>query len=370
VRKNGRRRAAAIGILLFVVIVMFCVRLWPGDRSLLQRATRIMPLPDSSYYHWLSDQTILVIQNAASNRGRYRQVKDIYVYDTKTHSRQNCSALTKLIRDTGGRTATICVCPGGQRLLWEGLHPVLHPKPGQDPDVSWAYCATINGRLLSKVQIGHFFHHSDILTDAFGWLGDGQQWWEMIPLPSDHNTVSVQLCIHTIGSPSRTMLLPFPVAHPVSAVNELQFNRERFIVYDPFGQDNDQAGTDEFHLGTKIDWVRHYVLPSLPVVDDEADVESELSARGDKAYWLQNQLEPVPLPIRWLHRFVPSVPVEPHKVAGVFVCDLPDKHLTEVGIIDRVASDYDMPFDQFTWTPDEHHLSFVYKNALYSVLVD
>jgi hypothetical protein len=152
--------------------------------------------------------------------------------------------------------------------------------------------------------------------------------------------------------------------------NAFRFTGDRLVTYDA-SEGESFSSADEFHIGSKIEWTRRLTLPPYPQSDDDVTgVVAELSRNGDKLSCVQNQTVPVPLLVTWLHRVVSSISIEPHKVAAMFVCDLPGKHLMELGIIDRVAPDYEMPVDQLTWTPDGHHLSFVYKNALYTVPVD
>jgi hypothetical protein len=369
-RANRRPKLRVIVVVLVMVIAVLCVRLWPHDRSLLSHATRIMPMPEGCFYHWLSDHTVLVLENDLTEDNMYeRQVDHIFIHDITTGVRNDCPILTRLFQATEGRAYSVSVSPDGQRLLWISLLPVPNRKPGEPDYTFWVTCATIDGKLLSKVRIGHIPNSHKFLPDDVGWMADGQRWWELIPDPSKNNTGSDKLCVHTLDSPPNTVLLPFPADHDLRAFNDLRFTEPHALMYTAFADTDHAAEVDAYHIGSKIEWVRSLTLPKPPSEKD-AYIELRFSASADQVCWLVAQREPAPMLAKWLHGIVPSMSADQRKVAGVFVGDLNGRYLSEVGITERVAPDYEVPLDQLAWTPDGHRISFIFKNVLYTVPID
>ena len=106
-------------------------------------------------------------------------------------------------------------------------------------------------------------------------------------------------------------------------------------------------------------------MPSYVVLVDLA-----FSPHGDRIAWVLMQTHPSPASAL-LHRILPMVKLVPKTVTGLWVSQIDGSNLHEIGHLDNPSGPNKIPpIDYVRWLPDGKKLSFVYRDALYTVPAD
>lgn len=346
---------------------------WPRERLLMVHAKRVTSVNNGgdSNYFWLSEQEALI--------QRYRTDGDWFEFtclNTQTHTETPLTAFNQKYRSAlasytfrglgflpnGSRGSQTFHIPPACDLSPD--HSLLLLRPMQNysiPKIIYI-AATLNG-----IQKARWAPGDDSYSPL--WLHDSRHWLEAVYKSSGAGNLT-NLTLHDCSNPKVRTRLPVPVeADTLTPVGINQKEQMVYIQWDyqksyDFLDCYEQNLTSPIPSGQK----RRIRLPYHAALRDV-----EISPRGDRlAWWLQ--YEHVLPGASMLHRVYPAYPVKPQSMLSLWTSRADGTEMNEVGHIPILpGSDSDpgslshyYPIN-IQWTPDEKHLSFVYKDALYTV---
>jgi hypothetical protein len=105
----------------------------------------------------------------------------------------------------------------------------------------------------------------------------------------------------------------------------------------------------------------------LPMSSGVLDVA--LSSKGDRLAWLLGYDDEPPGFLWWLHQLLPSFPWHPQRRVGLWVSRLDGSGMAEIGH-QPALPDGQQEVSHLQWLPGDKQISFLYKDALWTVPAD
>jgi hypothetical protein len=326
-----RRQWFRVVIMVLIgALTAFCICLWPHERLLLERATRAQP--EGPTEKWPDD---------------WHQAPMITFRDQITGKTRH----VRFSRRPEGTHTRLIYSPDGQwGLSWDGGGP----EPGQHV----VAMELQTGRTLSWPNLGQTYHHGNY------WMPDSHHWLQYSTMPDGY------LTMYDVTNPKEAIHLPFPdyqkskwleTGHDFTRQNHILIHNER----DDHGTPWDSLTIRDYRLLPSVRLVHtwHALSPTSQEFEEVA-----VSPDGDRIAVFCNDTYISPL-LAWLHRWLPRVPATPQQRLSLWVMRIDGTNPREIGHIPATAPDPNGQPDvsDLLWFPSGKHLSFEYKDKLYTV---
>lgn len=338
-RKSGFRwkRLVAVFVVLAVGVVAFYTQTRPDLPPLLPVAHRVVSLDGfSSRCVWLSNRELLLCRDPA------RQDFTLLRQDIETGAQTPLTALTQLCRSSGGKPETLQVSPVGGWLLWTGAG-----------NTTWL--ATLDGRRHYTVQ--------EKGPRRNVWKCDGQGWFALhldgdsIDMVTERHLEAPQKVIRSVG-----IAFPFPNSPDQVNLERITSTEDESLLVPLWksGKGNlDQADIVATGFGANPMAVKNlkFAAPYLNLGGDMA-----FSPLSYKMAWRLDILLPR---ARFLHDLGLGN-ASRHSVA-LWITDWKTNQNRIAGYVDVTSSDPASSLTNVQFSPSGMNLSFVYRNALWTV---
>jgi hypothetical protein len=345
-RMGGRRWGWGMVVALIGAIVALCVRLWPTERLLLDRATRIASVDELDFRGWVSDQTTfstiardgLVFHDLTTRRSRHMPVK----YWPK-----------------GTHTNTL-LSPDGQWLL-------SYDSGGGDPTIVGTEVQT--GHTFSWPNLGDVYHLQNC------WLSDSRHWLQYATLDDGYFTV------YSVDQPHMATRLDFPdwKLHDWRYTDYCLTSKNYLLLYDNLPGDSEVRPSGDPFDGTSITVCEYRLLPSTLLLhtyhvsspNGQKMQSAVFSPSGDRIAILCDDTYVPPLLV-WLHKWLPQIPATSQQRLSLWITRSDGSQPQEIGYIAIPKPDPNGSADiaDLEWLPSGKRLSFIYEDSVYTVPTD
>lgn len=346
------RLAVLVGAAILCVTAAVLWAVWPRERLLLARATRVADATgwraDPCAYDWLSDHEVMYFQAAPG------RVRIPHRLELSTGRDQEQVALGQQLFFEEGSW------PSSDRFLSSStlgsLLLTYRPSP-----TSRAGVAVLDGRTVRRWDLGH----ADV--ERLWWSPDGSSWTIVaVDVSKQPRVYFVQDCSisDSRAKPRRPVLLPFA---PHMAVGVLGDGR-LLVTY--FKTASDPSGRADFAASTPGSGNAPSTF-SVSIPRTVNGYTCVLSPRGDRLAWIMRETR-VPAVSTFWQRVRALLSGGAHPRIGLWVSGVDGSGLREIGHIDQDPRQNRLPDVPrvVRWTPDEKRLSFLYHGALYTVTAD
>jgi hypothetical protein len=338
------RRLWLVGLMLLGGLFAV-LRLWPSNDPLLERATKVAALGEwERDYFWLSDREFLLFRPTPGTRLGDR----LYRHDVVTGQEEPLTALTRLYNQTNDWVTSEEVSPDGKWLLWADTK-------------DHAFAATLDARRLLQWRL-------EIGFDPVHWEGDSRHWIELVRTYDDKHAV-----LHDVQMPHSRTRLEFGSADVIGwndACEERILSERHMLIWFSNGSMDSEFSPIfyDISLNKATKPTRMYNLPLPP---GAICSEMEFSSQGDRVALLL-RFKRVALFDSWLHRLLPAYKPTPHSYAEIWISRLDGSSMRELAHTEHTdesnpGRNRDQVLNSIHWLPDGKRLSFVYKDALWTV---
>ena len=320
---GGRRLLAWLAVAGALAIAV--AALAPPDRSLLQRAQRLMPLSSRfPHYWWISQREVLSFRNAAA--GDWTLVRR----DSDTGRQTALDALSALYRRTGARPESLRVSPDGRWVLW---------RTGRGT----AVLAALNGRTHRVVPLAG--------PGELRWAPTSRHWLELL---ADGELFS-RAVMHGVDEPPARKELPLypgiPADPAIINVASLTPTEDEHVL--------------AHYWNGRVGRVHPARIVAMGFIASPANsgkysiaCPDEYSEHGALIFCPRAGL------IAWVITDSRILPGRPS--SSLWVTDILLKKTRRLGGLPGSTRKGTGPLN-VQWTPDGENLSFVYDNALWVV---
>jgi len=353
----NRRIARILFLLILLSIVggILTFTFMPREPLLLKRATKITDTGawenHWTAYHWINDREILF---------RRKQPLDptltwpaFFKWDTVTRQQTYLKGLTHLAQNSYNKKhSDIMISPDGKLLMWSTAEGAVT-------------VATLLGEPTYRLEGERW--------SRVAWMGDSAHLVEYVKDPNGDHTVYGTIFDMMTGKPNQHLAVaPDFMFETVGTNNHL-------LTRDETGEDagkrmKDRLEIRESEIGKEKQPARKYTI-RLPF---KGEIEEEqFSSDGSHIVWsLVQKSGDLPPLYTWLHRHIPAFNPPHASKVSLWVSRIDGRHLHEIGCVPlRWDNDLDTPVQEdeiscLSWTPNGQRLSFIYKDALYTVPAD
>jgi hypothetical protein len=320
-----------IGGALLIALLAFCARWWPQERLLLQRATRIAAADD--FEAWVSNQEFLRLRQSWPITAT--QLPQIIRCDTHTGHIQSFAVKQAVVSTHG----VILPSPDGRwALCWAGDF--------QEGDKVTAM-NLLTGRSLTWPSAGDSYHYENL------WMADSRRWLQITTVPDGYVT------LFNLDTSIKPLRLPLSDHHAMLWKKYIVTTQDHLLAYG-------DVTIREYCLLPRV--VRLRTLDVHPPTSQETAYPT-ISPSGKYVAWSCDGEHRSPLAV-WLHRWLPAVPAVPQEQYSLWVSRLDGSQMHEIGSIPVPHEEQNTELLSPQWLPDEKHLSFTYKDVLYTVPSD
>jgi len=354
--KMRRARILFLLILLSIVGGVLTIIFMPREPLLLKRATKITDTHvwenRWTAYQWINDREILF---------RGKQPLDpsltwlaFFKWDTVTRQQTYLKGLTHLTQDAyNEKHSDMHISPDGKYLMWP-------------TDEGSLIVATLQGQQTFGEQIF-------TLERGYGvraaWMEDSAHLIEYAMDPfRDFIAYGTIFDVKT-GKPNQHL----------SVVPDFMFEKvamnNRLLARDRTGEDASQRVTDRLEIRESEidrDQPAHKYTIHLPFKGEIVD--EQFSSDGSHIVWsLVQKSGNLPPLYEWIHRRIPAFNPPHMSKISLWVSRIDGSQMHEIGYV-PLRWDYNMDapvqedgIEFLSWTPNGQRLSFIYKDALYTV---
>lgn len=357
-----RRRALRwiLGLGLFCSAIGLTVAFLPREPQLLKRATFIAntePWYGGARFqvgigiHWLSDEELLVCRF----EGKDGHDRILYRHNIKTGREQKLPGLTQARDHLPAETVDDqCVSPDGRWFLCSAR---------------WDQC------LLAEVN-GTRYHLYDSADDSayrsFRWMPDSRHWLEEY---GDGGRTS-HLILHDTEHPDFKEAIPVGKNGDVLVTLRAVISRQDAITLVDADPDTEDSPSSAVSPRTFILSRISLDAPASPraqfrltMPPGSSPYRVEVSPHGDRLAWCTTTLK-ADATRKWLHRFLPFLQAPTRPRTEIWTCDLNGDRMHLIGSLLLQPDDDSHPIGSLQWLPDGKHLSFEYRDHLYTVPAD
>jgi hypothetical protein len=328
--KGSTRLAILAALALVAGGAALNLYLHPRERALLPRATRITPVSNNHpYYWWLADHEIMLFRDPARSDWTLVRVNE------STKRQQPLSALTRLFARSGGKPGSIQVSPDGKWMLWTNA---------------------AGGTVVSRTDGARHFDYPPGKPSEKRWMCESVRWIELV---HDGKFFSYAV-MHDIVNPhkaQRRVLVPsIPCTREFVDVAGMRPTADDHILAGLWnGQEGNlnPAGIIALNMNAHLSAVGQYRLDP-PHAADRAELE----------------FAPLYGRLAWVLEYGPglSALVGASGQTGLWVTDMFGWKSRELGSLETSPDDSSSSRPvSIQWTPDGGRLSFVYRDALWTV---
>jgi len=335
-------------VLVALAATVTAISVMTSERRLMSRAVGLTTFAadePSFGYAWLSESTIAYQRGPAFYRRELRTGHESLVkgfpilsqaeyFGGRERVRFSPDGRWLLWNNNGNLSARMV--DGSKRLRWLGEnHPsLMEAVPDQPlwmPDSRrWVFPITkVSGRRFNLAALLMGSTDQPARIDRADLQGTDVDTWSIVGVRQD------RLLLELITN-------PHPHPPPVNSV-ELA----------------------EVGFGPKRTPLRRFTV-RLPFTANVQQVEA--SPRSDRLIWLL-RYEEIPVFQRLLRRLYPSYQVSSRNLLGLWISRLDGSQMREIG---HIVTGYPYTDDEpqlFEWMPDDEHMSFVYRQKLYTVSI-
>ena len=353
-------------VLLFLAIaIIWGIATFPYERLLLKQATRICSIRDWSaedavdytHYHWLANDLLLYETTAGAH---------VLPWQADAHI-----CLWQLNIRTGN------IQQNTPFLAMQEACPIHVYSFSLSPDRQWALWQTWNQNhflnIVARVD-GGVSHTWKIPQDPIYARYTDTEWLEQehrcIELVSDLEGIYKQARMRSaenLSSVTRYLIAEHSRFNDTgfSTLGVTKVSNGHVLRYN--GERDEETGKwrlVDIDL-THIPWQEQTYWLTLPT---NTDVYAFYFHPRQKRVAL---LMAYPTTVAWtafIHRFLNRLPLRTEWRLGLWVADWNGEYFHEIGHIPITQPDvFTSPITQVAWLPDDKHISFVYRNSLYSV---
>ena len=322
---------------------------YPPEKSLFQHAVKILDLDcywdwGGGYegYGWLSNHEFLYQDYAEGGTTRVQHCR-LFRYNTQT---RKCRLLKRLTRRVDCfYHSQMEISPDGKWMLWHGRT--------DRPETIDA--ATIDGRRHLQWPCGYY------TRDILNWTADSRHWIDFRLADTD-TKYQFKALIHDVNAPRKETALPI-VSGSLSDNYGARIQKNIVTISAPeFEKVTAELRVTEAQIGSRIAPLRQYAI-RLP-----ASI-----ARLPNAGIINRLLSPSADQIALLLCY--DVPAQSDKAAqrvlGLWVCRKDGSEMRNLGDWRRDSNPNRFPdLEGLRWLPDGRRLSFVCREALWTVRTD
>jgi len=356
-------------LILSISISLLAWRFLPRERLLLEHAKRVADTTQwgagarrfngSIGNHWLSDHEVLF------DRYEGAQHDDRVIYKRNIDTQQD----TKLPGLTASRQELAAEVEDSQCI---------------SPDGKWFLCSARWGRcLLAEVNGTRHYSYPDAeagecYRDTL-WLPDSRHWLERYGV----NSQTYCVLLHDTQHPSLSIRLPV-AAHSTAARMEKVAMPDAAVVVDGPDQETNDLGEPVVRAASPktrqvsislVPWRtggRPFARYSVSVPFGVRNDDLKISPDARYVAWKVTTQSTAPLQL-WLHRYLPYLRFPKYRSTAIWASRIDGKDRHEIGhVIETTDASEENEtlsesvLDELKWLPDGRHLSFEYKNALYT----
>jgi hypothetical protein len=306
-------------------------------------------------YHWLSDQEVLFAHDTGDGAD---EVYRFFRRNLVTRVDTELPLLAKEFNQTPG--TELQLSPDRKRLLW--CSPYYEDADGGEYD--YILVASLDGSALHEWPLG-------VVSFAnYDWMPDSQRWFVL--RADTTSKIYRSLITYAVQAPYRkqTIQLVQPMQAPyqgwayVTPTQHLILLDEGDFSTSP-STNVHISDTDLESSGAKTCQFTIHLPPNTVGVDG-----AEISPQGDRIAWLLD-CEHVSWFSALLHRLHASFQVTTQPTEEIWVSHLDGSQMHEIGHIPaRPREQYGVEIEGLHWLPDGKKLSFLYKDALWTVPAD
>jgi len=335
--------------------------------SLLERSSRVIGSlsSPSEPYVWLSDHELIrfPVDTKQDGQGNSMTIMRAEQLDTKTGLRTPLTDLSRRLRAQRDYASLFRLSPDGKWLVYAANNS------DDDYPRSHFYVSEVGGPREREWPLEDAASNGmPSMPPGAVWLPDSRRWLELAP--DETGLLGVRMHSLDVDSPKA-----LPVTAPARLRSLLGVTPDyRLIATDFYVSPGSAArSVDLYEVGLYPNPTppRRHTLRAPP---NAQILDIALSPRGDRLAWAF-YFSRVPTGMQWLARFIPSLRkrLRPRVGAGLWVSRLDGSEMREIGyqeIDPNVPAPLRLAPAEIHWTPDGRRLSFVYKNALYTVPVN
>jgi hypothetical protein len=352
-----RRRLTIIGILGVIVILL--ILLWPRDRLLLQRATKVTrghtgKNEEIPVYQWLSNREAVLLRR---DEGSNVQFMHLDVSNGTEKQMPGWSSDQMLVSwQSTSAPFRLCISPDRKRLLWEqpGINATWLFGGGARMDGTHSFTLGVS----PHIDLGQIF-----------WLSDSLHWVEITNAwTGGADTIRAYRYSFDRPAEAHPELVSLPPASSIDGMAIYSMvSDHRMLGHELFRADELTPGLKfvDMSLNTDRPTAHAFRLSAPPNAKIH---EMEFSPSGDRVAWLVEQEQASPL-TTLLGRWIPRLNTIPRTKMSLWICRLDGSQMHEIGYVPLISEDSPMP-ENLDWLPDGQRISFTSKGALYTVSAD
>ena len=296
---------------------------------------------DGNSYRWITNGQVLVFRfkGQARTHGISNDVWQLSRRDLRTRRETPLTVLSAIFNENSAPLGSTWPSPNGKWLLCPGFG---------------GYCvAALDGSRIVKWRLGRPWEDGH-------WLGDSHRWVGLTDDEKKHNLT--RATVYDALAPHRRRTVPvvrvgaFQIhADAPFSAPELGWDGRLRVFSLIWGGASTQSQVVEAGLGAKTA-IRTFTVAAPPGLAfpgtlSVAPLGTALSPWGDRIAWV-------------CERAVKSGMDRPR--FSLWTSHVDGSQMREVG---EITGETDSYHDILQWLPDNHHLSFVYKDGLYTVPV-
>jgi hypothetical protein len=330
---KDRLKYALTALALIAGATVLVLTLRPQERPLLPRATRIVRISNAyPFYWWVSDNEILTFRDPGHDDWTLLRL------DVNARQGKPVEELTRLFAKSGGRPDSVQVAPDGKGILWTGAQ---------------------GGTIVATVDGARHFEYPPGEPGEKRWMFDSGHWVELVR----EGTQFTHAIFHEMDRPRESRVkpvLPAVVARPdaIDVAGMAATTDGHVLVTFWNGQAGkiDPARIVALSFTANTSEIGRFLLHPPHDVDRGALVFSPLYGR-----------------LAWVLEYQPplSTLTGERTRTGLWVSSMQDWKAHEIGSLEttRDGKGGSGPF-AVQWSPDGGRLSFVYRDALWTVPAD
>jgi hypothetical protein len=359
-----RIRRWTIGLTLIGVAGLIVGKTWPRERRLLEAAHKIVTLDCTAHRSvWLSDHHLLLLAEGRDKEWPNDSKWTADLVDTNVGARVPVPRLSHVLSEITGDPDEVQVSPDHQWLLW-------HSRQTGD---GWGTAVAAKRDGTRSCSWDADRHSNLYWIDNTHWVED-----ERTHFPEGHERGSYgaevrRLVLYNVEVPQKKL----KVLEHTPPARELQ--RRIDSVYRPTFdcryegyqtptqisyltiREQSSSGNDEEHplRSFRVTLPTEVYAASMTVSPQRQRVAYQLEFHRSSAF------------ARLRHHFFSTYQVTEQKEIGLWTSRLDGSQMQEIGHIEIPPhADIASQIEDLRWLPDEKHVSFTFKNALYTVPVE